>query len=110
MTKFCDDTEVGFCLKSIKHLDNVLMLEVSQNFDLLPQILDVFLTLAVLHDKLHGSYLPSEFAASFVHLLMHPATMSFGLGRARHDQHIEAQPSFVLSHSLLQGLLPWIQD
>ena len=85
MAKFCDDTEVSFCLKSIKHLDDIFMLEVSENFDLLPQILDVFLTLAMLHDELHGCDLSSELAATFVHLLVHPpvSTRSLRTSEAR---------------------------
>lgn len=68
MTKLCDDTEVSFGLKGVQHLNDVLMPQPSQDLDLLPQISDVLLALAMLHDELHGCDLTCKFAPALVHL------------------------------------------
>lgn len=68
MAKLCNYTEISFCLKCIQHLYNVLMPQVSQDLNLLSQISDVLLAFAMLHDEFHGSDLPCELSAPFVHL------------------------------------------
>ena len=68
MTKLCDHTEVGLGLKSIQHLYYVLMPQIPQNLYFLPQISDVLLAFAMLHDELHGSDLTSEFSTAFIYL------------------------------------------
>ena len=68
MGKLCDHTEVSLGFKGIQHLYDVLMTQVPQDFDLLSQVPDVLLTLAMLHDELHSSDLASEFSAPFINL------------------------------------------
>ena len=51
---FRNDTEVTFRFKGIKHEDNVLMVQLSQNTDLLTKVLNVLFTLSVFVYKLHG--------------------------------------------------------
>lgn len=68
MGKLGDNTEIRLCLKSIQHLNDVFMPQVSQDFNLLSQVSDVFLAFAMFHDELHGSNLPSEFTAPLVDL------------------------------------------
>jgi len=55
-------------LKGVQHLDDVLVPEVPQDLDLLPQVADVLLALALLHDELHGRDLAGAAAAAFVDL------------------------------------------
>ena len=69
MCKLCDHTEICLCLKGIKHLDDILVLEVPENLYFLPEILDVFLTFAVLHNEFHGCDLSGELASTFVYLM-----------------------------------------
>ena len=69
MCKLCDYTEICLCLKGIKHLYNVLMLEIPENLYLLPEILDVLLAFAVLHDEFHGCNLSGELASALIYLV-----------------------------------------
>lgn len=63
-----DHAEVCLGLKSVQHLDNVLMPQLPQDLNLLPQVLDVLLAFAVLHDKLHGCDLACALPPAFVDL------------------------------------------
>ncbi len=68
MRKLGDNTEVGLCLKSIQHQDDVLMPQIPQDFNLLPQVSDVLFAFAMFHNELHGSNLPSKLSAPLVDL------------------------------------------
>lgn len=68
MCKLSDNTEVSLCLKSVQHQDDVLMPQISQDLNLLPQVSDILFTFAMFHNELHGSNLPSELSAPLVDL------------------------------------------
>jgi len=68
MRKFGDNTEVGLRLKSVQHQDDVLMPQIPQDLNLLPQVSDVLLAFAMFHDELHGSNLPSKLSAPLIDL------------------------------------------
>ena len=69
MAKLCDHTKVCLCLECVQHLNDILMPKVAQNLDLLPQVLDILLAFAMLHDELHGRDLSCELSTPFVHLV-----------------------------------------
>jgi hypothetical protein len=48
-----DNTELSICLKSIEHKNDILVVQFPENSNLLAEIADVFLTFAMLGDKLH---------------------------------------------------------
>ena len=70
MSQFCDYTEISLGLKGVQHLNYVFVSKITQNLDFLPQVLDVFLAFAMLHDELHGRDLPCKLSATFVYLHM----------------------------------------
>ena len=62
------NTEVTFGLEGVEHLDYIFVTELPQNFNFLPQILNVLLTLPMFHYELHRRDLASTSTATFVHL------------------------------------------
>ena len=68
MPKLRDYAEVRLGLKGVQHQDDVLMAQVAQYLNLLAQVADIFLALAVLHDELHGCDLACVLAAPLVDL------------------------------------------
>ena len=48
-----DNTELSISLKSIEHKNDILVVQFSENSNLLAEIADVFLTFTMLGDKLH---------------------------------------------------------
>mmetsp|Transcript_23406 Transcript_23406/g.56011 ORF Transcript_23406/g.56011 Transcript_23406/m.56011 type:complete len:249 (-) Transcript_23406:293-1039(-) len=62
------DAEVGLRLKSIKHLYDAFVSERAKDFNFLPEVLQVLLALAMLHNELHSSDLTSIFPPPLVHL------------------------------------------
>ena len=68
MSELRDHTEICLGLKGVQHLDDVLMPQPAQDFDLLPQVPDVLLALPMLHDEFHGCNLTCELPASLVYL------------------------------------------
>lgn len=76
LSKFCDDAELLIGLKRVKHLDDVLVLQAPQDFNLLSQADDVPLALAMLQNEFHGHSLARPSPPTFVHLQLLMAVKS----------------------------------
>lgn len=63
-----DDDKVRARLERVEHLDDVLVPQVPQDLDLLPQVAQVALALASLGDELERDDAPCRAAAALVHL------------------------------------------
>eukprot|EP00955_Chlamydomonas_euryale_P089077 364434-Chlamydomonas_euryale.AAC.7 len=64
-------TEVCLSLKCVQHLDDVFVPQRPQNLNLLAQVFDVLLTLAMLVDEFHGSDLTGALSPALIHLHAH---------------------------------------
>ncbi len=71
LSKLCDDTKLLIRLKGVKHLDDILMPEASQNLNLLSQADYVLLALAMLEDEFHGHCLACSLPPAFIDLICH---------------------------------------
>jgi hypothetical protein len=68
LRKLRHNTKVRLGLKSVEHLDDVLVTQLAKDFYFLTQVLDVLLALAMLHDKFHSRDLPSELPSAPIDL------------------------------------------
>ena len=68
MRELRDDDELGLRLEGVEHLDDVLVPQVPEDLDLLPQVLNILLRLPLLHDELERDDLPRVLSPALVHL------------------------------------------
>mmetsp|Transcript_23688 Transcript_23688/g.70297 ORF Transcript_23688/g.70297 Transcript_23688/m.70297 type:complete len:271 (-) Transcript_23688:18-830(-) len=68
LSEFSHHTEVCLSLKCVQHLDDVFVPQRPQNLNLLAQVFDVLLTLAMLVDEFHGSDLTGALSPALIHL------------------------------------------
>jgi hypothetical protein len=66
LCKFCHDTKLPLCFKVVEHSNDILVVHVSEDRYLLPQIFQILLCLPMLANELHRDALPSALPASFV--------------------------------------------
>jgi len=70
LSKLCDDTKLLIRLKGVKHLDDIVMPEASQNLNLLSQADYVLLALAMLEDEFHGHCLACSLPPALIDLIV----------------------------------------
>lgn len=70
LSEFSDNAKLVVRFEGVQHLNDIFMLQISKNFDLLPQIADVPGTLTMLHDEFHCGCLSGRPTSALVYLRM----------------------------------------